>query len=107
LLAAVLPQEFLDHHGGVVIENHLNMVYSDDLLSCVSVRTIEVLLNSQAVDRAFRCISGSVAVSAYELNSLPLPSQDQLIQLERLVNKEASKITLERKVTEFYGAIKQ
>lgn len=107
ILAAVLPQELLDRHGGAVIENHLNMIYSDSLFSVVSVKTIEALLNTQAVDRAFRCISGSVAVSAYELNSLPLPNAAQVIQLEKMINKGASKITIERKVAEFYGAIKQ
>jgi adenine-specific DNA-methyltransferase len=34
---------------------------------------IAVLLNSAAVDAAFRCINGSVAVSAFELEELPLP----------------------------------
>lgn len=106
LLAAVLPQQLLNQYGGVVIENHLNMVYSDDLVSYISVKTIEVLLNTQSIDRAFRCISGSVAVSAYELNSLPLPNPDQIIQLEKLIIKGASKSTIERKVAEFYGAIK-
>jgi adenine-specific DNA-methyltransferase len=33
------------------------------------------------VDRAFRCISGSVAVSAYELENLPLPAPEELTQL--------------------------
>lgn len=107
LLAAVLPQKLLDQFGGAVIENHLNMVYSNDLVAHVSVKTIEILLNTQSVDRAFRCISGSVAVSAYELNSLPLPNIEQMIQLEKLINKCASKSTIERKVAEFYGALKQ
>lgn len=106
LLAAVLPLKLLNQYGGVVIENHLNMIYSDGLFSHVSVMTIEALLNTQAVDRAFRCISGSVAVSAYELNSLPLPNLDQMFELEKLINKGASKSTIERTVAKFYGAIK-
>jgi hypothetical protein len=33
----------------------------------------------------FRCISGSVAVSAYELNALPLPDPEQIMQLDSLL----------------------
>jgi hypothetical protein len=106
LLAAVLPQSFLDEHAGVVVENHLNLVYAPaDLPAKVASETIAALLNTQAVDRAFRCISGSVAVSAYELNALPLPSKEQLLELERLMRRGAIKATIERKVATFYGAI--
>lgn len=105
LLAAVLPQRFLDESGGAVIENHLNLVYSPaGIMPKVSLGTIAALLNTEAADRAFRCISGSVAVSAYELNALPLPTVDQLVELERLIRRGAVKATIERKVTSFYGA---
>lgn len=103
LLAAVLPASFLKEHGGAVIENHLNMVYPNRKAPAVSAATISVLLNSMAVDRAFRCISGSVAVSAYELNSIPLPSPEQLVELEKLIKRRASKATLESAVDRFYG----
>lgn len=103
LLAAVLPASFLKEHGGAVIENHLNMVYPNRKAPAVSAATISVLLNSIAVDRAFRCISGSVAVSAYELNSIPLPSPEQLVELEKLIKRRASKATLESAVDRFYG----
>jgi hypothetical protein len=104
LLAALLPQTFLDENGGAVVENHLNMVQAPSLsLARVSPRTIAVLLNSAAVDRAFRCISGSVAVSAYELNALPLPAVDRLQEIERLVLRGAAKITIERAIASCYG----
>lgn len=104
ILAALLPQPFIDEHGGVVVENHLNIVYAPKgLTGKVSTETITALLNTQAVDRAFRCISGSVAVSAYELNALPMPSVDQLVELERLIRRGAVKTTIERRVATFYG----
>lgn len=104
ILAALLPQLFIDEHGGVVVENHLNIVYAPaGMIGKVSPETITALLNTQAVDRAFRCISGSVAVSAYELNALPLPSAAQLVELERLIRRGAVKATIERKVATFYG----
>lgn len=106
LLAAVLPQNFLDANGGVVIENHLNLVHPPkNMTPKISLETIAALLNTEAVDRAFRCISGSVAVSAYELNALPLPSVEQLIELERLIHNGAIMNTIERKVSTFYGVI--
>lgn len=104
LLAAILPQSFIDEHGGVVVENHLNIVYSPaGMVTKVSSETITALLNTKAVDRAFRCISGSVAVSAYELNALPIPNANQLVELESLIRRGAVKATIERKVAALYG----
>jgi hypothetical protein len=104
LLAAVLPQAYIDQAGGAVVENHLNMIVAPSVkLARVKPGTIGALLNTEAVDRAFRCISGSVAVSAYELNSLPLPNIVELMALEKLVDKHASKQKIERTVAGYYG----
>ncbi|WP_323950218.1 HsdM family class I SAM-dependent methyltransferase [Aeromonas caviae] len=104
LLAAELPQKFIDEHGGAVIENHLNLVYSPSgIRPKVSLSTICLLLNTETVDRAFRCISGSVAVSAYEINALPLPSIEQLVELEEYIKNGASKISAEKRIASFYG----
>lgn len=106
LVAAVLPQKFLDEQGGAVIENHLNMIQAKtSLFNSVSPRTIAALLNSKVVDRSFRCISGSVAVSAYELNALPLPTLGQLQVIEKLVHKNVSDKVIERAISAFYGVI--
>jgi hypothetical protein len=87
IISAILPNEFIQKHGrGVVVENHLNIVkQAEGLLPAVPLRAVCALLNSQAVDQVFRCISGSVAVSAYELNALPLPDPEQIAQLDRLL----------------------
>ena len=104
LVPALLPQGFLDKYGGAVVENHLNMIYCEGLdIAAVTPNTLCVLLSTQAVDRAFRGISGSVAVSAYELNSLPLPTVKQVIELEKMIRSGCSKTAIERKVSEFYG----
>lgn len=104
LLAALLPQDYLDKTGGAVIENHINMIYAPSLtFAKVSAATINALLNTEAVDRAFRCISGSVAVSAYEINALPLPSVLQMQELDEVVSSGATKNAINRKVAEFYG----
>ncbi len=65
LIAAELPVEFIRRYKGVAIENHLNMVRALDPGPTVPPAVIAALLNSAVVDEAFRCISGSVAVSAF------------------------------------------
>ncbi|WP_227488366.1 hypothetical protein, partial [Brachybacterium subflavum] len=53
----------------------------------VSPEVLAAFINSRAADQAFRCVSGSVAVSAYELEALPLPSPDALDHLQELISK--------------------
>lgn len=104
LMAALLPQEFLNKHRGVVVENHLNMVTPQAGASLqVSPATVTALLNSEVVDRAFRCISGSVAVSAYELNAIPMPSFRDLRRIDLMVNNKAPADMIEREIALCYG----
>lgn len=85
LIAAELPEAFIAQHGSVIVENHLNMVKPNGRKVRISSATVAAVLNSDIIDRAFRCISGSVAVSAFELEALPLPSVDQMKAIEHLV----------------------
>ena len=84
LIAAPLTQTFLDaHDGAVVVENHLNMVRPvADGTPKVSAEALAAFLNGDAADAAFRCISGSVAVSAYELEAMPVPPPSAMRALE-------------------------
>lgn len=102
LIAAALPATFLETHGAVVIENHLNMLrpLSDRL--AVPAATLAAFLNSDAADRAFRCVSGSVAVSAYELEALPLPSPKALQGLTRLLSRKAGRAKIEAACARLY-----
>lgn len=84
LMAAVVPNAFVAEHAGFVVENHVNMVVAHDVRSPVPLWVMARLLNSEMVDQAFRCISGSVAVSAYEMESLPLPDPVELMRKLRL-----------------------
>lgn len=102
VVAGVLPNEFLRTHGAVVVENHLNMIYPT-MEPRISLETLAAVLNSSAVDHAFRCISGSVAVSAYELNALPLPDITVLQDVERLVRGGAESEAIKRFVEQAYG----
>ena len=102
LIAAELPREFVNEHGGVIVENHLNMVRATSSAK-VSAAAVAAVLNSDVVDQLFRCISGSVAVSAFELEAIPLPSASDMKSIERLVSKGATRDTLEKALRQIYG----
>ncbi|WP_259645446.1 HsdM family class I SAM-dependent methyltransferase [Pseudomonas caricapapayae] len=102
LIAAALPAEFLEEHGGVVIENHINMIRPITEMPQVSAQVLGAFINSAAADRAFRCVSGSVAVSAYELESLPLPAPENLGELTRLVEAGADRLSIEDACTRLF-----
>ena len=99
LIAAELPPAFIEKHGAVVIENHLNMIKPLNGAPRVSPAVLAVLLNCEVVDQVFRCINGSVAVSAYELEALPLPSPEAMEEIERLMQRGATRGALEQAST--------
>ena len=103
LIAAELPASFIDEHEAVVVENHLNMIRPIDGAPRVSPAAVAALLNSAVVDQLFRCINGSVAVSAYELEALPLPSPEAMQEIERLVRQSADRQALEHAAERLYG----
>lgn len=105
LIAAELPAEFVQAHGGVVVENHLNMVRPACRPS-VTPAAVAAVLNSRIVDQLFRCINGSVAVSAYELEALPLPSTKAMSGLEDLVSSGAGVAAIEAELAMLYGQVR-
>jgi adenine-specific DNA-methyltransferase len=100
LIAAEMPASFVAVHGGVTVENHLNMMIPTVAKPPVSQALLAGFLNSAAADRAFRCLSGSVAVSAYELENLPLPSADNL---KRLAGQRFDRAAIEAASAQLYG----
>ncbi len=103
LIAAELPMSFLKEHGGVVVENHLNVVKPINGTPTVSAAVLAALLNSDVLDQVFRCINGSVAVSAYELEALPLPPPEAMKELEPMVQRGAGREALEQALRRAYG----
>jgi adenine-specific DNA-methyltransferase len=103
LIAAPLPVEFIEQHEAVVVENHLNMLRPIVPKPAVSHRVLAAFLNSEAADRAFRCVSGSVAVSAYELEAMPLPAPAELDALTRLVASGADGWTIDGECERLYA----
>ena len=103
LIAARLPQEFVEDHGGVVIENHVNIIMPQTQSPGVPTTTLTSLLNSDTVNELFRCINGSVAVSAYELEDLPLPGIQDLQRLNDLVSEASPRQDTENEIRQLYG----
>lgn len=73
LVVAVLDDVTLARLGGrVVVENHVNVCkWSGD--TALTPQRLASCLMSEEADRLYRCMTGSVAVSAFELQELPLP----------------------------------
>lgn len=102
LIAAELPASFIAKHGSVIVENHLNMVKPIRKKPAVSPATVAAVLNSSIADQVFRCISGSVAVSAFELESLPLPGVAEMGGIEALVKRKAPPAAIEKALRALY-----
>lgn len=103
LVAAEMPSRFIKKHGAVVVENHLNMVRPlPGRKPLVSPAVVAAFMNSAIADQAFRCISGSVAVSAFELEALPLPSVERMMKIEKLVSAKIKPETLEEALRDLY-----
>lgn len=103
LIAAEMPASFVERHGGVVVENHLNMIRPMNGTPAVPPAALAALLNSAVVDELFRCINGSVAVSAYELEALPLPPPEAMAAVEGMVSRGADRAAIERVAKRLYG----
>ncbi|MHB0878857.1 MAG: Eco57I restriction-modification methylase domain-containing protein, partial [Anaerolineae bacterium] len=103
LVAARLPKSFVEQHGGVVVENHVNVIRATNGSPRVSLAAVEHLLNSGAADALFRCISGSVAVSAYELERLPLPAPEDATYLDAALDRGAPPADIEATIRRIYG----
>ncbi|MFJ1595997.1 Eco57I restriction-modification methylase domain-containing protein [Streptomyces sp. NPDC088261] len=77
LVAALLSQEALNERNGrVTVENHVNVLRPTVPEPELTHEAMTRLLATKTLDRVVRCISGSVALSAYELESIPLPDRD-------------------------------
>jgi adenine-specific DNA-methyltransferase len=102
LIAAEMASSFIKKHGAVVVENHLNMIRPVRSSPKVTTAALAVILNSSIADEAFRCISGSVAVSAFELEALPLPPPAKLAVVDALLRRRAPRNVIEAYIRALY-----
>ncbi|MEN8179790.1 MAG: N-6 DNA methylase [Pseudomonadota bacterium] len=101
LNAAELPGSFIRKYGGVVVENHLNMVRPIKN-TAISLQTLAFILRSRVVDQLFRAMNGSVAVSAYELEALPLPPIEQAKRIQDALEDGVDTNTVEQMIEDTY-----
>ncbi len=92
--SCVLPQAFIDKWNGVVVENHVNIIHPISDSPKITIEVLSLILNTQIVDRIFRCLSGSVAVSATELHALPLPPIKEIKAIQDLVTADYNRIAI-------------
>ncbi len=102
LIAAEMPASFVRKHGAAIVENHLNMVRSAIAMPAIPSSAIAALLNSRMADAAFRCINGSVAVSAFELEAMPVPPPAVMLQVAELLARGSSPAAVERLISDAY-----
>lgn len=109
LISASVPDSFLVEHGAMVVENHLNMIRPIQAgrtlfeLAPIGLATVAAILNSTVADQIFRCISGSVAVSAYELESLALPALEVAREIDVAVRAGKASQEIEFLISQAYG----
>lgn len=103
IIAAELPADFIKKHSGVIVENHLNMIIPENGFTTVPLKVVQYLLSSKVVDQIFRSINGSVAVSAYELSSIPLPPVTLLDNLAALIASGSSREEIEQEIQNLYA----
>jgi adenine-specific DNA-methyltransferase len=79
LVVADLSDQSLQEWGGrVVVENHVNVLRPTVDEPILTRATLVAALSTVTMDRVIRSLSGSVAVSAYEIESIPFPEEETL-----------------------------
>jgi adenine-specific DNA-methyltransferase len=90
LICAEMPATLARRNGGVAVENHLNMVVPIVARPKVPLSGVAAFLATGTADRILRCINASVAVSASELEAMPLPSAEDALAALAAPDPEAA-----------------
>lgn len=103
LIACAVPAEFFARWGAMVVENHVNVLRPSGSAR-VTPRALAAVLNTCLIDELFRCLSGSVAVSATELHALPLPALEVFDRVEEALCSSEDAEQIDLLVEELVGA---
>ena len=107
LNVAIVGKNILQRFGGVSVENHLNIIRpKDGAEPQISLETLRFILMSRPIDKVFRAMNGSVAVSAYELNALRLPNLRFAKMLDQAIQSGAKKAQLDKMIDIAYSSTK-
>ncbi|MDA3832265.1 MAG: hypothetical protein PF495_02600, partial [Spirochaetales bacterium] len=80
LLCGVVPDAFINKYGGFVGENHIIILEKRPEPGAFAPALLCRVLNSEPVNLAYRCFSGTISVSRYSLENLPLPNPEKVQQ---------------------------
>lgn len=78
IYCALINRDFVQDYEAYLGENHINLLVPEEPSISVNLELLAQVLNSAPIDDAFRCLSGSSAVSKYELSRLPLPDMEDV-----------------------------
>lgn len=73
-----------------MVENHVNILRPNPGAEHVDGRGLAAVLNTRTVDQIFRCLSGTVAVSASDLHALPLPPRTSFDEVARILSRKGA-----------------
>jgi adenine-specific DNA-methyltransferase len=81
---ALLFEEDFSLYDAISTENHLNFITKlDGRMGKEEMYGLFVVLNSSYMDRYFRVLNGSTQVNANEINAMPFPVKNDLLQIGR------------------------
>ena len=82
LQCAILMKEDFSKYASISTENHLNFITKvSGNMTQEEMFGIFVILNSGYMDKYFRILNGSTQVNATEINAMPFPSYEEVIDL--------------------------
>jgi len=100
LVAAVLPQKFIDRFGGFIAENHVIVLEPTCKRPRVSLANLCRVLTCQIVQDAYSMASGTSTSTVGGLSSLPLPHPDVLLKKARSKDDFENVVRLGYMITE-------
>jgi adenine-specific DNA-methyltransferase len=85
LQCALLFEEDFSSYDAISTENHLNFITKmNGRMDKEEMYGLFVVLNSSYVDRYFRILNGSTQVNANEINTMPFPARNDLVEMGRM-----------------------
>lgn len=90
LVSAALPASVIEAYGSVAVENHLNMILPAKPEPAVPMKVLSAFFASETADRVIRCINASVALSASEIEAMPLPPPAAIVAAMATCDPEAA-----------------
>ncbi len=72
-------------YANISTENHINYITKEEgELSEVELYGLYILFNSTIFDKYFRLLNGSTQVNANEINSMPFPNKDDVVEMGKI-----------------------